>query len=119
MSNIFENAKFGDKFRTRDGKMVLYDQPTTFYKGWYWMVIQDRGTCRYFEDGHILISGEESPLDIIGKWEEPIDDEELDRLAVGFTPIELIPHHDVKDGKSLIKLLRECFKAGYRKALNK
>ena len=46
----------------------------------------------------------------------PISEGELDRLAVGFTPIELIPHHDVKDGKSLIKLLRECFKAGYRKA---
>lgn len=48
--------------------------------------------------------------------EEEINEEELDRLAVGFTPIELIPHCDVKDGKSLIKLLRECFKAGYRRA---
>lgn len=50
---------------------------------------------------------------------ESITEEELDRFAVRFTPIELILQCDVKDGTSLIKLLRECFKAGYRKALNK
>ena len=113
--NIFENAKFGDKFRTRDGRMVLFNSPTSFYKGWYWMIAQGSGTCRYFEDG-LLNIGEENSLDIVGKWEEPINEEELDRLALEHSePIDTIP--DDWFNKRRVKLLvRSAYEAGYRKA---
>jgi len=50
--NIFKNAKFGDKFVTRDGTILLYigtdvDESHTAinedgtFKEWYWVVTED------------------------------------------------------------------------------
>lgn len=37
--NIFENAKFGDKFYTRDDRMALFIEPSRFSKK-YWIEVQ-------------------------------------------------------------------------------
>lgn len=93
MKTIEERAKkFADEFATGDAALIVD-------------IIH-----KVAEESYIKGATEQQEIDSV------INEEELDRLAVGFTPVELIPHCDVKDGKSLIKLLRDCFKAGYRKA---
>lgn len=114
MENIFENAVFGENFVSKDGISNSFcsftksgsDTLARLYREHWGVVI-------FYLDGQVH-SGGKKEFAIIGR--KQINEEELDRIAVGSTPIELIPHYDVKDGKSLLKLLRECFKAGYRKA---
>lgn len=111
MKNIFEGAKFGDKFRTRDRRMAIYQRKATIghfvvtEESVYNYNVYDSGRCHH---------GIEFTDDIISKWEEPINEEELDRLAWkeypddddDDTPINGIDNYE----------LREAFKAGYRKA---
>lgn len=75
MTNIFENAKFGDKFRTHDGRMALFISPTDSYEDHpaYELEVQYWGRSEYIEDGRKVIEcgvyGHRS-LDIISKYEE-------------------------------------------------
>lgn len=110
MANIFENAKFGDKFRTRDGRMALYisgglnlhilyvegeDEPDDF----------DRHGLFYYSYGGKLTS-----FDIIGKWEEPINKEELKELARHFADDEMNISIPERNGRYA------GYQAGFRKA---
>lgn len=80
MKNILKNAKFRDRFRTSDGKMAIYSfcikgRPNEHY------LIVDRNSSLlggYTDDGIINACGYHNPnLDIVSKWQEPINEEEL------------------------------------------
>lgn len=115
MENIFENAKYGDKFLTRDGLIGLFIQQNGLGDVVY--ICQPKG-CIYCErivrSNGLCLNGFEDSSDIIGKLEEPINEEELDRLAKENYPYE--------DGVGEARFnshqhkLREAYKAGYRKA---
>lgn len=124
-NNIFENAKFGDKFRTRDGRKALYVSQNPYANESYVLIEGYKSAELMQNDGHFWATeGREYKDDIVSRWEEPIDEEKLDKLADEFL---------VGDDKEDVELLRDehpkaltfgdifdankmCFKAGYRKA---
>lgn len=111
---IFSNTKFGDKFRTRDGRMALYISEEL---GVHFLYVEGEDELDEF-DHHGLFydsyGGKLTSFDIIDKWQEPINEEELDRLAEEENP-------NVPDGDSYevgqYFGFNDGFKAGYHKAL--
>lgn len=129
MNNIFENAKFGDKFKTREEWYAVYDGQTYFGpcgKGHLVHELRYRGkdnkyciTVLRCENNGLLADKKRGkhPYDIVGKWQEPIDEEELDKL----TEKEMNLFFNVNTGEMHYCTVteKEAFKAGYRKALEK
>ena len=113
MNNLFENAKFGDKFVTRDGRNALY-----LSKDEYSMLFAVEG-CNCIvgcdHDG-IMMYPCDSGYDIISRYVEPIDEEELDRLAQEAYPSDYSSslYYDPETDANIE--LREAFEKGYRKA---
>lgn len=131
MNNIFENAEFGDKFRTRDGRKFVYfgkvpslESLECAYEG----LAEHNGLMTYYnEEGKSLYckydlpgmdassvdfgqvnSEEDSIDDIIGKWQEPINEEELAKLAtLEVNKMEIFDNNITAT---------DIYKAGYRKA---
>lgn len=64
---MFENAKFGDKFRTRDGRMAIYNGRRIDD---HWLIVERHpfNTIRFNSKG--MFSRIITPIDIVGKWEE-------------------------------------------------
>lgn len=116
MKNIFENAYFGKAYRTRDGRKALFS--TDDEVGVYVYLEGYRMPIPYHYDGEPKETGIPSPnVRIISEWQEPIDEEELDKLALEYvgdnhgytyTDIDDLPDHLVSE--------YDTFKAGYRKA---
>jgi len=106
MENIFEGAKFGDKFLTRDGRLSLFikDEDET-----YSFIIEGEEHIITVDDrGYWLF--DKSSRDIISRYQEPIDEEKLDELAKQCTPKMMI---DEGDGVEF----QWGFIVGYRKAM--
>lgn len=103
MSGLFEGAKFGDRFVTRDGRNALY-----ILKDDYAMLFAVEG-CKCiiacYHDGTMMYPCD-SAYDIISRYVEPIDEDELDRLAriyeKQYEYCEYFPEE-----------IMEAFKAGY------
>ena len=47
MSNIFEGAKFGDVFKTKDCRMAIYH----YYEYWHYLITDDGGDICCGDDG--------------------------------------------------------------------
>lgn len=117
---IFENAKFGDKFRTRDGRRVLYlgkNGDDLFPHCVY--VENEAITFWVQDDGSISLSLPDRPTDIVGKFEEPINKEEFDRLVA-----QLADKYCKEKGCGHInpndwEIANDCIKIGYNEALNR
>lgn len=75
--NIFEGAKFGDRFKTRNGRMAIYGFPEDER---HVLIVENFGAVFRYKDNGVS-NYPNDKIDIIGKWQEPIDEEELDRLA--------------------------------------
>lgn len=72
MDNIFENAKFGDKFRSRDGKLNIYIRCFNGKEGYHYLLRSDHVSPLPFnDDGSVRFFNK--CLDIVGKWVEPND----------------------------------------------
>lgn len=116
MSNLFENAKFGDKFRTRDGRMAIFLQKYKVSEFRYEFAIEDYDEGRRFylckEDGSFF--HKECGEDIIGKWQE-INEEELDKLAKQYMTEE---RECIIKGACDLSFydLETAYKAGFHKA---
>lgn len=130
MENIFENAKFGDKFRTRDGRMVIFvksegtnnfhpDVEAECILEEFSYVIIDKSHpmlskgSRCFSDGTNIY--EHSDEDIVGKWEKPVDEEKLHKYAEEY----YINHGDIPpyaNTDTVWKQIKDAFEDGYRKA---
>ena len=75
MSKIFEGAKFGDAFKTKDGRKVIYH----YYECWHYLITDDGGDICCGDDG----GDTENDCDnIVGRWVEPIDEKRLNDMAV-------------------------------------
>lgn len=134
MKNLFENAKFGDRYKLRDGRMAIY--LSTYYGGSendkenppfidvdfaveVHIIYVDGSEKRFHRiDQYDGATGkfnkwatEEDDWDIVGKWEEPIDEEKLDKLAQNAYPFEDDAHWNGYQRER-----QEAYKAGYRKA---
>lgn len=111
MKNIFENAYFGKSYKTRDGKKAIYHGSKKYKssdgKVWtyhYLMIepenvdvfgedmvinhydayINDNGIGRFANLKYYKDSGVNAKYDIISEWKEPINEEELDKLAEAY-----------------------------------
>lgn len=79
--NLFSRAKFGDKFKTRDGRMVIYQLYDKSHGKHY--LFDDRNSFHYavHDNGHLSNFDEECHCDIIQKWEDTVVEEKLDELV--------------------------------------
>ena len=111
MENIFENAKFGDRFKTRDGRMAVYrvcSQNLCFEHANF--LIVDKEPIEYaFRDNGLNI-GNKHEIDIVSRWKEPIDEEKLDKLI----DEEIVTRY--KYSPALLSEVVVAFRKGYRKA---
>ncbi len=120
--SIFENSKFGDKFRTRDGRMAIL---------WCYHVgnnIIDQAMLILPNISQVLVNGNGKDLnepyhntknDIVAKWQEPINEEELDRLANDYRESKTPVCWWENDGTDCVcesSEIEKAFKLGYRKA---
>lgn len=73
MDNVFQNAKFGDKFKTRDGRIVIYwyYDAKDPYQMPHWVCFGDGSFTHYADDG-IYHKGNPNTVgdDIVGRWED-------------------------------------------------
>ena len=109
-NNIFENAYFGKEYKTKDGRKALYLNYCSSTK-YHELITDDLQDIECDDYGFFI----EDDIDnnIVSEWEEEINEEEFDKLALRYTPIELR-----YKGYSIDELMILSFKAGYRKALN-
>ena len=106
-NKLFENAKFGDRFVTRDGRNALY-----LSKDEYAMLFAVEGcncVIACYHDGTMMYPCD-SDYDIISRYVEPIDEEELDEIAKEYEK------NYPMDDPCYSYYCYDGFKAGYRKA---
>lgn len=70
MSNIFEGAKFGDVFKTKDGRNAIYH----YYEYWHYLITDYGGDICCGDDGGDTKNDCDN---IVGRWDESIDDKPL------------------------------------------
>lgn len=73
-NNIFDNAKFGDRFKTRDGRMAVYrvSSQTIGGEDAHFLIVDKSITECAFSDNGLNI-GHNHDLDIVSRWEEQSD----------------------------------------------
>ena len=74
MSKIFEGAKFGDAFKTKDGRKVIYH----YYEYWHYLILEGGFDIICQDDGVDTIND----YDIVCRWVELIDEKRLNDMAV-------------------------------------
>lgn len=127
MKNIFEGAKFGDKFMTRDGKKAIVINLTRHFQDITMALTiegdEDAFYRFYHEDGTAKKeAGDTDAVDIVSKWKEPVDEEKLNKLAEShcenydFEPTQRNSTDSGWEYGHTYTQLVECYKAGYRKA---
>lgn len=80
--NIFENAYFGKAYKTRDGRKARFViNMGGNYGHPYRLVIE--GSDHFFNyDRYGRMANAERDSDIVSEWQEEINEEELDKLAI-------------------------------------
>lgn len=68
MENIFEHAKFGDKFKTRDGRIAIYARKAV--DGFHYLVPEGSSFTYGYNDDGILSSKVDACFDIVSKAEQ-------------------------------------------------
>lgn len=68
MENIFENAKFGYKFKTRDGRLAIYTRKAV--DGLHYLVPEGSSFTYGYNDDGTLSSKVDSGFDIVSKIDE-------------------------------------------------
>lgn len=116
MINTFKNAYFGKAYKTRDGRKAIYCKYEMIYGvvpnsehsiTKHLLLINNMQFVNVFEDG-TTVKEKEYPNDIVSEWQEPIDEEKLNKIAT-----ESYPYFFSDD----IDTWEEAYCAGYRKAL--
>ena len=71
MSNMFKNAVFGDKFKTRDGRLAIYSHNSGDNYS-HWLLIDGEFDLEPFTKSgdHNLEGYMNKNLDIISHWED-------------------------------------------------
>lgn len=130
MKKIFENAKFGKTYKTRDGSKAIFicrrtdnkirdlTYPCACIAHPYACVVEGYGELwNYFSNGRLYIGdGFETENDIISEWKDEIDEEELDILVNKYLQSKVLWRVDESE-QFFINLIGAAYKAGYRAAL--
>lgn len=122
MTKIFEGAKFGDKFVTRDGRMaVLIYIPICPNTEYYTITTEDCSFLHYYNNEGLIVFErrdftKEDKDDIVGYWKEPIDEETLEDLSTNWNENYALHPHLFDDEPYTYQDVIDAFKYGYRKA---
>lgn len=108
MNNIFKNAYLGKVYKMRDEKKGIYSRFKP-HRNCH-EILTEAGLYDYNNDGSLCGFTDISNCDIVSEWNEEINEEELDKLAMKYI-------FSVDGSFRINELVREAFKAGYRKAL--
>lgn len=111
MRNIFKNASFGKAYKTMDGRKAIYigAKYSPCDDRIYLILEGDESVTQYYPDGKGKYTVRQ---DIISEWQEPIDEEKLDKLAYDSLGDDL----DIMyGGYSPEDTYQYGYKAGYRK----
>lgn len=116
MENIFKNAYFGKPYKTRDGRKAIFWHSKEGFN----FFLLDKGIHIYNNNG-VSTYSPENYIDIVSEWQEEINEEELDKIALEKYPIR---SEIVENGLKRVKVdpnepKREYFKVGYRKGKEK
>lgn len=125
MKNIFENAYFGKVYKTRDGRKAVYTQGSI---NCHWLAVEGTSfTWGYNNNGNLVSKIDES-MNIVSEWQEEIDEEKIDELArkecskyfIGSNDwLDIINNQFYNLEQAAIHAYIVCFKACYRKALER
>ena len=121
-ANIFDDAKFGKVYVTREWRKALYIEKVDVEHKLY---IENVGISYHNSDGtHKFFSElydsettkQYSEYDIIAEWNESINEKELHTLADENNPYEFYRHYEISDEDDFHTIFNNGFKMGYRKA---
>lgn len=114
--NMFKNAYFGKLYKTRDGNKAIYIYKETIYPFRHALSLGGVVNAMYKENGlyDMEIEADNYHADIVSEWDEPINEEELDRLAY----TEFYVDGDCPSYESELDIFISAFKKGYQKAKN-
>lgn len=127
MSSIFENAKFGDKFKMRNGNPALYvrsymsGDTLTHYlvqeqlKASILQCYDDGQNCMNHKEWNEILFPEYVQYDIVEKWEESIDEKKLVHDAHNYYNSQE-PTYEFQNYRLGMDDIIDAYKAGYRKA---
>lgn len=84
MDNIFNNAKFGDRFITRDGRTAVYVSYNESLMGafYHYLLVENltyKGTIPYYDNGKAV--NEKDCFDIVPIWEGSYEQKMIDKKA--------------------------------------
>lgn len=67
---MFESAKFGDRFRTSDGRLAIYGAPYVDVDGYHWLFfeIENGVAYDYFDNNGVVNSVSVTEFSIVGRW---------------------------------------------------
>lgn len=118
MDNIFEGAYFGKPYKTHDGRKAIYYHCRS--DSTHELIVEACGpVIIYWSNGETTHNVNNKRLDIISKWTEDVNEEELDKLVEIEFPYFPDKTNLDKAYNKIIHDLRIAFKEGYRKALEK
>jgi len=114
MENIFEGAKFGDKFVTKVGFQAIYCKYCTKDgSNWYHSLIVDCESVadlEYDNNGVAIACCDD--FDIVSGYQEPIGEEKLDELAIEMA-IENKDHIATSYANRNEQMIMEGYRYGY------
>lgn len=115
MNNIFENAYFGKAYKTRDGRKMIYLIPCP--GGEMHKLLDEDINIEHLHKNGQYAKLYPLPCDIVSEWQEPVDEEELNKLALKEYAEWALP---LKEDEYILdehtKMQIEAFKVGYRKS---
>ena len=121
-ADMFDGAKFGKVYVTREWRKALYIEKVGDEHKLY---IENGGISHHNSDGTLKsfselydseTTKEYSECDIIAEWNESINEKELHTLAEENNPYEFYRHYEFSDEDDFHTIFNNGFKMGYRKA---
>lgn len=111
IKELLDNASFGDMFINENHERCVYLRMFISNGVKYYM---SNGRFEFSVNEYGIVDKNLYPLasDIVSEWQEPINDEELDRFARTYISKNSIPYEPLLTIGEQI----EAYKAGYRKA---
>ena len=110
MENLFEGAKFGDKFIMRNGNIVVFIMK--YQDNTRVMCVTPNSTLISWALDGLVIDGEEHAFDIVSRYQP--SEEEISEKADFYSRI-FVDRIEMQDK---VQNFIEGFETGYKKALN-
>lgn len=115
MRNIFKDAYFGKQYKLKNGKKAVYIDK----KYYHYLIIEGRSIAFPYNTNGSSHGYDE--LDAVSEWKEPINEEELDKMAIEECDKLLKDEVFTYNGSECVVLsdAEKCWKLGYCQGIKK